>query len=284
MPTDSEGNFSLPPGTLVQVDDYITPSQHNPAMTDIAAGLTGRLARNGAGGMLANLNMNGRKIINAGPATEPTDLMTLGQSLLIAGIPIGGMIEFAGEFPPTGWVFADGRSFAVSAEPALFAVLGYRWGGAGATFAIPDTRGRVTAGLDVSVGGSFAGRLTTPDSRVLGASGGAENVTLTDAQMPRHGHGASSTSLPPHDHLTVNNGARTDNTVSGNDVVSAEKTSGGDSGYRLVRSTSTTPNAGKTTTAAGFTPTITVEPNGGGQHHTNVQPVLVVPKIIKIRN
>lgn len=267
MPTDAEGNFTLPQGTIVQVDDYITPSQHNPAMTDIAAGLTGRLARNGAGGMLANLNMNGRKIVNAGPATDPTDVMTLGQATLFAGVPIGAMVDFAGEFPPAGWIFADGRSLAVNDEPAAFAVLGYRWGGAGANFMVPDTRGRVTAGLDMTVGGSYANRLTTPDSRVLGASGGAETVTLTEAQMPSHNHTATIAQGGEHAHTIPLN--------SSTDTINI-----------LVPSTSRTPLIGNYTTPSGgaHSHTATIDNKGGGGAHPNVQPVLIAAKIIKIRN
>lgn len=282
MPTDAEGNFTLPPGTIVQVDDYITPSQHNPAMTDIAAGLTGRLARNGAGGMLANLNMNGRKIVNAGPATDPTDVMTLGQAALFAGVPIGAMVDFAGEFPPAGWIFADGRSLAVNDEPAAFAVLGYRWGGAGANFMVPDTRGRVTAGLDMTVGGSYANRLTTPDSRVLGASGGAETVTLTEAQMPTHKHDATTAGAGGHFHFIASTNYGTGGADAAR-VIGREGDTGGRFSYTLFGATGAA-TIGRTSPEANHTHSVTVSDVGGGQAHPNVQPVIIAAKIIKIRN
>src|SRR3546814_17707401 len=75
-----------------------------------------------------------------------------------------------------------------SAYPELFAVLGTTFGAASSSvFNLPDYRGRASAGLDVDAGG-FADRLTTPNSRTLGATGGAQAVTLTEAQMPTHTH------------------------------------------------------------------------------------------------
>src|SRR3546814_6460744 len=71
-----------------------------------------------------------------------------------------------------------------SAYPELFAVLGTTFGAASSSvFNLPDYRGRASAGLDVDAGG-FADRLTTPNSRTLGATGGAKAVTLNEAQMP----------------------------------------------------------------------------------------------------
>lgn len=69
MPRDSNGNYSLPPGTIVSVGDKILPAQHNPAMTDIGQSLTNSLPRNGTGQMLADLNMGGFNLINTAGAS-----------------------------------------------------------------------------------------------------------------------------------------------------------------------------------------------------------------------
>jgi microcystin-dependent protein len=52
---------------------------------------------------------------------------------------------------------------------------------------LPDLRGRFPLGLD-DLGGTSANRVTGTDADVLGGSGGAEDVTLTEAQMPSHTH------------------------------------------------------------------------------------------------
>jgi len=65
IPRDTASNYSLPPGTLVNTGDTVLPSQHNPAMQDIAQALTQSLARSGVGGMLGDLNLNGNDLLNA---------------------------------------------------------------------------------------------------------------------------------------------------------------------------------------------------------------------------
>lgn len=62
MPRDVSGNYNLPAGSIVATGDTILPSQHNPALTDIATALTQSLARNGNGPMLAPLDMGGFSI------------------------------------------------------------------------------------------------------------------------------------------------------------------------------------------------------------------------------
>jgi microcystin-dependent protein len=67
-----------------------------------------------------------------------------------------------------------------SAFPDLFAVIGNAFGGDGVnTFALPDLRGRVAIG---------AGQGPTLQNYELAQAGGAESVTLTQAQLPSHTH------------------------------------------------------------------------------------------------
>lgn len=104
------------------------------------------------------------------------------------------MPYYGGTVPP-GWLLMYGQVVAIADYPRLFGVLGTRYGGDGvATFGIPDSRGRVTAGRD-DMGGTPANRLTSAgsglDGATLGAVGGGESVTLTEAQMPAHNHSAN---------------------------------------------------------------------------------------------
>ncbi len=54
---------------------------------------------------------------------------------------IGEVIQFAGNFAPRGWAFADGTVLQISQNTALFSLLGTNYGGDGrTTFALPDLR------------------------------------------------------------------------------------------------------------------------------------------------
>src|SRR5262249_36114524 len=62
---------------------------------------------------------------------------------------IGSVTLFAGNFPPTGWTFADGQTMAISQNTALFSILGTMYGGNGTTtFQLPDLRGLGPRGLN----------------------------------------------------------------------------------------------------------------------------------------
>uniref|UniRef100_UPI003D32E146 phage tail protein n=1 Tax=Granulosicoccus sp. 3-233 TaxID=3417969 RepID=UPI003D32E146 len=56
---------------------------------------------------------------------------------------LGEIMLFAGNFAPRGWALCDGQLLAISANTALFSILGTTYGGDGrTTFALPDLRGR----------------------------------------------------------------------------------------------------------------------------------------------
>lgn len=62
------------------------------------------------------------------------------------GVPVGlGFIWFT-NVAPTGYLICDGSSVAVATYAALFAVIGYVFGGAGANFNLPDFRQRFAIG------------------------------------------------------------------------------------------------------------------------------------------
>lgn len=118
-----------------------------------------------------------------------------------AAIPAGVIFPYAGTAAPSGWLLCYGQSLNRADYPALFTAIGTTYGNGsnpGVTFAAPDFRGRVPAGKD-NMGGSAASRLTTAGSGVdgstLGAAGGAETHTLTQAQMPAHTHSGGATVL-----------------------------------------------------------------------------------------
>lgn len=93
---------------------------------------------------------------------------------------IGDIRMFAGNFAPRGWLFCNGQLLPINQNQALFALLGTTYGGNGTTtFQLPNLQGRVPVD-----DGNGAGLPPV----ALGQAGGAENVTLTVAQMPVHTH------------------------------------------------------------------------------------------------
>lgn len=116
------------------------------------------------------------------PGADAEVLTTSGTSVVWsapAGIPVGGVIPFAGSAAPTGFVLADGSSLLRAGTYAtLFGVIGTTYGTVDGThFTLPDLRQRVPVGKD-------AGTFNT-----LGGTGGAETHTLDTTQIPSHTHG-----------------------------------------------------------------------------------------------
>lgn len=266
MPRANDGAYDLPAGSLVAVGEDIVPSQHNPPLQDLAQAMSDSLSRDGRGGMRANLQGGGFRGVNFAAGVQGTDLVIMSQLAAGAGgAPVGSVLDYAGSSAPTGWLFCAGQTLSRADYAELFAAIGTAYGApSGATFNIPDCRGRVTAGRDIDNSG-FAGRLTTPNSQTLGASGGAQSVTLTTAQMPSHSHSVSGS--------TNETGAHT-HTYNGSDT--AFVSPGGEG----VRGTGT----GSTSSAGAHSHTISVTAGdtGGGEAHSNVQPVIVMNKIIKV--
>lgn len=116
----------------------------------------------------------------------------------LSAVPSGVVVPFAGSSEPSGWLFCYGQAVSRATYAALFAALSttYGVGDGSTTFNLPDMRGRAPFGKD-NMGGSAANRLTSGGSGIggttLGASGGAETVALTEAQMPSHSHSFSYT-------------------------------------------------------------------------------------------
>lgn len=273
IPRASDGSYSLPAGSLVNVGEDIVPSQHNPPLTDLSQAITGSLSRDGLGAMRAAFNGGGFRATNLAAGVQPNDAVIMSQLASGAGgLPAGSVVDFAGSAIPTGWLICAGQALSRADYPDLFAAIGTAYGApSGSTFNIPDTRGRVTAGRDVDSGG-FAGRLTTPNSQTLGAAGGTQTVTLTTAEMPSHTHTVSGS--------TNSDGAH----VHGNSRSDAPGGTG--DGTHIV--TNSVPSGTTIFTGSSGTHSHTLsgiaDATGGGGAHQNVQPTIVMTKIIKTSN
>jgi microcystin-dependent protein len=102
-------------------------------------------------------------------------LFIFSKTLFAQDAYLGEIKLFAGNYAPKGWALCQGQLLLIVQNQALFSLLGTTYGGDGrTTFALPDYRGRsaVSAGL------------TYPQ----GEATGAENVSLSQANLPAHSH------------------------------------------------------------------------------------------------
>jgi microcystin-dependent protein len=102
-------------------------------------------------------------------------------------IPAGVIVAWAGSSAPAGWNLCDGSSLDRTTYASLFAICGNTFGAAdGATFKVPDTRGRAIYGTSTNI--SRAATSTAIDASFAGtsASGGptTHSVTTINYQQP----------------------------------------------------------------------------------------------------
>jgi phage-related tail fiber protein len=65
-----------------------------------------------------------------------------------SGVPAGTVIYYAASTAPTGYLKANGASLSTTTYAALFAAIGYTFGGSGGSFNVPDLRGEFIRGWD----------------------------------------------------------------------------------------------------------------------------------------
>ena len=139
-------------------------------------------AASGFTGNVADFQLNGTslfKVASTGDTSVSGGLNVSGsitQNGTAVVTPPGTMTMFAGATAPTGYLLCDGSSYSTTTYPALFAVIGYTYGGAGNTFNVPDMRGRVPDGVSSGVSGIT--------DKTLGQTGGSETHTLTVDEIP----------------------------------------------------------------------------------------------------
>ena len=208
-------------------------------------------------------------------------------------LPTGIELDYHGTTPPAGFVFASGKTIGSDASGATeranndtFALYSQLWSaysntilpiqdmtgtpttrGASAAddflankrLPTPDKRGRVSVGLD-NMGGTAANRMTAGGSgingTVMGANGGSQTHTLTEAQMPLHNH-------------FMFNSLSGGGIISGAVQVSRQQNGLSGNNYTMTTTSGTIEN--------GITST-----RGSGTAHNNTQPSWINTKIISL--
>jgi microcystin-dependent protein len=160
-------------------------------------------------------------------------------------MPYVGEIRMVGfNFAPAGWMLCQGQTLPIDQYDTLFNLIGTTYGGDGqTTFNLPDLSSRLP--MHMGTGGGLS-------SRVIGQSGGVEQVTLSTQQIPGHSHIPNAT-------------------VSGS---TPDPTNNVWGGFSSAQYSDQPPNAQMASNAA--------QPTGGSQPHDNMIPFLVISFIISL--
>jgi microcystin-dependent protein len=214
---------------------------------------------------------------------------------MAAMVPIGGVVDYIGTTAPANYLMCDGSQHSTATYPTLSGLLG----GSGGTFNVPDLRDRVTVGAGVS----YSNKTT----------GGEATHVLTIGEVAAHAHGVND---PQHYH-NVNDNTHTHGLNADSHTHGASQPAhahggvavgltgpgtgsiaGGVGGGNLAMGNTAAAQPGVTVNPAAsgiqiaanwtgiantqYTPTnISIQNNGGGAAHNNMQPFYALNKIIR---
>lgn len=269
---------------------------------------------------LLNTKANVESPVFTGNATSPTFTstattgtapITVSSTTLVANLnadlldgqhasvysPAGMVSQFAGSTAPAGWLLCDGSSKLVADYPALYAVIGYTYGGSGLNFTLPDLKGRVAIGA-----GTVTDQNGTQQTFSLTSKSGELTHTLSVSEMPSHFHSGTTSSDGAHTHTfsgtTSTDGSHYHTSGANSNGFVAHATGGGGyavgftnagSGemmfYRYTDSGGSHSHTYSGTTSGAstnHTHTVTTDSKGSGAAHNIMQPYIVMNYIIKI--
>jgi len=175
---------------------------------------------------------------------------------------VGEVMLFAGTFVPRDYLPCDGRSLQIQQYAALYSLLGLTYGGNGTTtFNLPDLRAKVPAGTGQAPGGRNV---------ALGASWGAENVTLSVPQMPAHTHAGNLTGSAT---VQVSTKPGTTAVAAGNYLAKATASSDNSDVNAYIPPATAGSPLGNLNGVSGAS-TLTIQPAGGSQPVSVCQPTM----------
>jgi microcystin-dependent protein len=212
------------------------------------------------GAPLSIIRSSGQVTVQNAPTTAQS---VATKAYVDANTFVGEIKMYAGATPPTGWLGCNGQALSTTTYAALFAAIGYRYGGSGATFNLPNLGQRVPLGWDTSSTGPYA----------LGATGGEATHALSVAEMPSHNHpGSADTghthSTAPHSHTGIVR-------PTGSNTIVAQGTGPNNLAASSTDAASVTVNSASAA--------IVIAAQGGGGAHNNLQPYQVVGFIIRVQ-
>lgn len=228
-------------------------------------------------------------------------------------VPLGAVLDYTGvSAPNSNFVLAAGQCISRTTYAAYFTLVGTSFGACdgSTTFAIPDLGNRVVAGLQMggtaritAAGGNF-------DGSILGASGGAQNHTMTQSELVAHTHTGTTDATTAsgttnadgaHNHGGVTGANSVDhnhNVTTG--ITSIGYTPGGSAANNLLTAGigNTFATAGESAqhthaistqaahthafTTGSFTQTFTTGSTGSTAPFSTLPPIMVLTKIVRI--
>ena len=106
----------------------------------------------------------------------------------LAGVNTGLIIPWGSASIPSGFLECDGSSVSTSTYAALFAVIGYTYGGAGASFNLPDCRDRTLVNKSNNKALATSGGANTVATAGNVSVSGIGNTTLDTNTIAAHTH------------------------------------------------------------------------------------------------
>lgn len=281
--TVADGDTAATSTTLASADRIVVNDDGTMVQVSLSDLLTYLNSFQTAAGALATINSSGNAVTLSGLTYPSADgsadqfLKTNGSGTLSFGTPTGtfsmpaGMIfPYAGSSAPTGYLICDGAAISRTTYADLFTAIAttYGTGDGSSTFNLPDLRGRTIAGKGTgsTIASSLFDASGTQDT--LGATVGADDVALTEANLASHTHTVNSVTI----------GTLAPNTTGQN-----TPNSGGILGTALDIN-----NGNLSTSTSSFingigtnSHTASLANTGSGTAHNNMQPTIILNYLIK---